>query len=56
MGTGRNFGRKTLKEGDNFEDLDVGRGIIFKWVLKKWYMKMLIEFVCLRIGISGRLL
>jgi hypothetical protein len=45
-----------LKEGDNFEDLDVGGRIILKRVLKKLYMKMLIEFVWLRIGISGRML
>jgi hypothetical protein len=45
-----------LKERDIFEGFDVDGRLTFKWVLKKWYVKILTEFVWLGIGISGRLL
>jgi hypothetical protein len=45
-----------LKEKDNFEDLDEGKGLVLKWGLKKQEEKECTGFIWLRIGTIGGLL
>jgi hypothetical protein len=49
------FLHKNLKGRDLLEDKDMHGTIILKCILKKQSFRMWIEFICFRIGTSGRL-
>jgi len=42
-----------LRERDHFKDPDVDRGIILKWIFKKWGMGASTRLICLEGGTSG---
>jgi len=45
-----------LRERDHLEDLDVGRSIILKWIVKEWDGEAWAGLIWLRIGTGGGLL
>jgi hypothetical protein len=45
-----------LKDRNHFEDPDIGRRIILKWIYKIWGWRTWTGFVWLRIGIGDRVL
>jgi hypothetical protein len=50
------FWWNSQKERDHWENLDVGRRIIFKWILERWDGVVWSGLIWLRIGTSGGLL
>jgi hypothetical protein len=49
------FWRGKLKDRNQFEDLDLGKAIILKWILKKLRWRPWVEINWFRIGTIGEL-
>jgi hypothetical protein len=50
------YWRESQKERDHYEDQDVGRWTILKWILERYDVMLWTGSIWLRIETSGRLL
>jgi hypothetical protein len=55
-GTRIDYWWESQREGDHYEDEDVGGWIILGWILERWDGVMWTGLVWLRIGTGGKLL